>query len=239
MAVKTCEFCGSTYSDKGRGCPGCGKILLENAGRENLSREIIERDLKAYGGGIKDIILLIVAFLLFIPAIPVFAYGVIPQILYFDTKYKVMFYAIFGLIVFFMEIWLVVKQIIKYKKIKAATDFDNYTVKTDTLLNVREGFKKYRRRHCYEEPYRYTFKDSGEFRSLVDHKHFKWSKNYKMTNKQLFNRAIIGDEYYIVIAQVFGKKNEILAIYPKKFFEITDLGLLNNNSNNTEKYTLN
>ena len=53
---------------------------------------------------------------------------------------------------------------------------------------------------------------------IPSRKHYKWSQDYCMSEKELFNSSEIQDEFIIVTHN----KKDILMIYNKKFFEVVE-----------------
>ena len=85
-----------------------------------------------------------------------------------------------------------------------------FRVTTDVLINCKKMPRDGRKRY----PHTFWFKTYGEH-ALDTTMHYHTSKNFTMSDDGVFNTAIIGDTFFLVL----NKKEKILQIYNTKFFE--------------------
>ncbi len=96
----------------------------------------------------------------------------------------------------------------------------NITIVTDKLVEQAVEKKKFLR--IPKEPkFKFVFENCGEYiipEQLYGDNNYNWSKEYTISNTELYETSSIGDEFYIV--KSLGKKAKILLIYNKKHFEL-------------------
>ena len=98
----------------------------------------------------------------------------------------------------------------------------NITVVTDKLLK-KEIEKKKVLRIPKEPKFKFVFESFGEYtitEQLYGDNNYNWSKKYSVSNTELYETSIEGDEFYLVVSS--GKNAKILLIYNKKNFEMQE-----------------
>ncbi len=85
-----------------------------------------------------------------------------------------------------------------------------FRVTTDALINCKKMPRDGRKRH----PHTFWFKTYGKH-TLDTTMHYHTSKNFTMSDDGVFNTAVMGDTFYLVL----NEKEKILQVYNTKFFE--------------------
>lgn len=103
-----------------------------------------------------------------------------------------------------------------YKTVKNSllADKDKFYITKDKLIRTEEKIVGRR----LNRPYGLYFASYGLYSVLIWKHHYSWSKLYHMSDDGIYNTALLGDEYYLVIAE---EKNILLA-YNTKLFELKD-----------------
>lgn len=112
------------------------------------------------------------------------------------------------LILIFSAIVSITYVSIMYVKIKNT----EFTLKNDTLIEKREFKRGGTKWHSYR-PYRLSF-TCNHF-DIPAQLSYKWSNNFSMNEKEIYNTSSIGDNFTLV---EFNKK--VIAVYNHKFFTI-------------------
>ncbi len=80
---------------------------------------------------------------------------------------------------------------------------DDFTVETDELVEVTEGYYYPHSNHNHSKPYVLRFMSGAKFKMLQNmyypiYRYHRWSKNFNLDCKGMYNYAHIGDIYYTV-----------------------------------------
>ncbi len=90
---------------------------------------------------------------------------------------------------------------------------DKFYITKDNLIRTRGKSIGGYTGHAYT----LHFASYGEY-ALGAEKYYKWSKLYSMSDEGVYNTALLGDEYYLVIVN----GSEILLTYNTKMFELQE-----------------
>lgn len=184
--------------------------MREESKKEKLTREKIVSDIKNYyfqyailAIGFSVMIIVFVGFL---------------AVLDLSTEQKIsmqtiwIFFVFLSMIVPSLGIYFYYLNLAKKGDFQIETDCVTNKLKTNTYSNIVVYF-----RSIFEKTHKLVFK-SGRRYTLPDNiEYYKWT-GWGMKHLQVYNSTEIGDEFYVVVT----KKNKVLQIYNKKFFELTE-----------------
>lgn len=142
---------------------------------------------------------------------------------YNKPLYTIFIYGIIVAVLFILAMFAVYSYKVLNPLLK--TNKGEYEIKTDKLLYSEKkdpGYLKAERygmafAYMLSKPYRLYFTSYDEYQ-IPKGDNYKWSQMYSMSSEGVFNCAIDGDEYYLV---VIDNKKAILA-YNTKHFELRD-----------------
>lgn len=122
--------------------------------------------------------------------------------------YSCLIFVIVGLLT---SVLVLVKDLITLLQINK----DNFGVLTDKLIGCQdEIFINMSLRLWLFKPYIFHFSSYGKYR-IPEFLHYKWSEIYRMGYKNVYNRANIGDEFYLI-----NINKEIIIVYNSKHFDL-------------------
>ena len=116
-------------------------------------------------------------------------------------------------VIFCVIIRLIIKQVNLHLSLKSKT-----CIVKDKLvgLQIRERQNGSYRRRIYDEDYCLVFSQYGEY--IIPDENYKWSSDYSMSSRGVYNYANNGDEFYLVLSKRHTGK--IMFAYNTKMFEL-------------------